>query len=442
MKKTTFLLLLNLVILGCQGTTPAPEPAPDDSTTMPLVCPAFVQASSGLPRTGEWRTHPSIGDVNGDGLGDIAVVARKGDGPKVFLSDGLGNWTAASEGLEYLAGFSCGIGTRLADLDTDGHLDLVVADHCKGVLVYRGDGGSTWTDASRGIPTNMQGFNDADVGDVDGDGILDIVALSGFSRGFLYLKGNPDLSWQVVRDTGLPATGGGFELRLVDLNGDDRLDVVTTFIPDTVDRRSAPPPPTKVWMQGPRGQFHPAGTFPTEGRFYGLTTWSRPDRPHTDILFGLAGARSGLYLFNALSGEEWADGGRIDEPWFGERPGGFVGLDTKDVNGDGCADLVVTEAESLRAWLALGDCKGQWNFCPEDTLPMDDPIGTGWGVAIGDLNGDGRMDIVAAFGAHQKGSVRAWFQVDGPDQMGSLAHEQGPEALRPPRGSGFPTPAP
>ena len=48
-------------------------------------------AFDGLPPDGEFRSHPSIGDVNGDGLGDIVALPRKGPGPRVFLGDGLGH---------------------------------------------------------------------------------------------------------------------------------------------------------------------------------------------------------------------------------------------------------------------------------------------------------------------------------------------------------------
>ena len=91
-------LLAATAIIGCSGAPP-----PDDAAgrhDLP-VCPRFVAASAGLPEIGEWRTHPSIADVNLDGLGDISALARKGDGPRVFLSDGLGNWQDASDGLDF-----------------------------------------------------------------------------------------------------------------------------------------------------------------------------------------------------------------------------------------------------------------------------------------------------------------------------------------------------
>jgi hypothetical protein len=437
-----YFLILNvtaaLLATACgQGDVPAP---PEDVAPAP-GCPTFTPASAGLPEEGEWRTHPSVGDVNGDGLDDIAAVARKAYGPKVFLSDGLGGWTEASEGLKYETGRSCGIGTRLADLDGDGWLDLVVADHCKGVLVFRGDGGTTWVEDSRGIPRNLDGFNDADVGDVDGDGRLDIVAVSGFTRGFLVLQGQADGSWRVIPNTGLPETGGGFELSLTDINGDTRLDVLVTFNLMSSDRRGEPSPPAKVWLQAEDGRFRPATGFTDEGRFFGLARGvPRPDIGQ-ELLFSLVGARAGIRAVHSQNGLEWTEYGRIDEATFGTYPGGFVGLETADIDGDGCTDLVTTDGKRMGIWMALGDCHGGWTFCPAETFPLEESLAPGWGVATGDLNGDGRTDVVAAFGLANTGGLKAWLQADpAPDVSVNQGH--GPDELRPSRGFGEPVPAP
>lgn len=439
MSRIWSLLLLGATLHGCSG----PQEPITDATDDPIpVCPEFVLAAGGLPDTGEWRTHPAIGDVDGDGLGDIAALARKASGPRVFLSDGLGNWTEASEGLEYDKSFSCGVGTRLVDLNRDGLLDLVVADHCTGVSVYRGDGGQVWKKASLGIPRNLEGFNDADAGDLDGDGILDIVAVSAFSRGFLVLKGQPDGTWKVRRDTGLPQTGAGWQLMLTDMNGDRLLDVVCTFNPVTTDRRNAPPPPAKVWLQDASGKFRPAAGFPHEGRFFGVATWPRPGRATPDLVFALSGYHAGLHLYESSSGDSWTEVGRIDEPWFVDRQPGFAGVRILDLNGDGCMDLLANEGSTQRVLLALGDCEGSWHLCPEETFPLVNPVGFGWGLAAGDLNGDGRADVVSGYGT-KDGGLKAWFQVDPASAVvaASRAQGQGLSASSPARGSGVdPTP--
>lgn len=396
------------IACGPAGDTAPSAPVPSPSS--PPACPSFVSASAGLPETGEWRSHPAIGDVNGDGLGDLAALARKGDGPSVFLGDGLGSWTEASAGLKYARSFSCGIGTRLVDIDGDGWTDLVAADHCRGVKVYRGDGGTSWTDASAGIPENVEGFNDADVADLDGDGRLDIVAISAFSRGFLVLKGRARGGWEVAGDTGLPEIGSGFEVEVIDADGDGRLDIVASFNPASVERRSEPPPPAKVWLGQPDGRFLPGRSFPAEGRYFGLATLERGDLPGVDLVFGLTGVRAGVWVYDLGESGEWIERGPLDAEWIeGPRPG-FIGVHAADVDADGCSDLLLGGGRPMRVWLALGDCGGGFRICPETTFPTAPPVTTIWGVTAGDLNGDGRLDVAAASGSDGGGGLRAWFQ--------------------------------
>jgi hypothetical protein len=413
---------LGLALAACAApaTAPTPEPAPEaeSAPTDAPTCPSFTLASTGLPETGEWRSHPAIGDVNGDGLGDIAALARKGDGPVVFLGDGLGGWKDASSGLKFPRGFSCGIGTRFADFDLDGKTDLAIADHCRGVRVYRGDGGTSWRDASEGIPENVEGFNDVDAGDIDGDGILDLVGVSAFSRGFLVLRGRTGGAFEVVWDSGLPEVGSGFEIELTDADGDGRLDVVASFNPVTSEQRVSPPPPAKVWLQGPDGRFRPAQTFTVDGRYFGVATVARRDRAALDVYAGLTGTRAGLWGYEPADTGGWTERGPLDDDWFEKPRPGFLGVEAADVDADGCTDLLLGGGRPMGVWLALGDCAGGWRPCPEATLPHTDRMSTVWGVTAGDLNGDGRTDVVAAFGAATRGAIRAWLQ-SGPARRAS-----------------------
>lgn len=435
------ILLLLLVCATCPRCSSSEPAADSHQTGTDLICPSFVLASDGLPQTGEWRSHLSVGDVNGDSLGDIAALARKDKGPRVFLSDGLGHWTEASTGLNYGGGFSCGVGTRFADVNQDGLLDLVVADHCAGVRVFHGDGGHTWKDASRGVPRNVEGVNDADVGDLDGDGLLDIVALSAFHSGFMVLQGRPNGHWAPVEGSGLPVTGSGWRVELIDVNRDSRLDVVTSFNPASSDSRSAPAPPAKVWLQSAPFQFQPATGFTEEGRWFGVATLARSDGSPPDLFFGLFGYHAGLYVYQSASGDQWTNLGRIDEPWFSERIKGFTGIEVADLNRDGCQDLVILEATRRVIWVALGDCQDRWHLCPIDTVPDSALPVQGWGLTTGDLNGDGLPDLAAAYGSRSRGSLRAWFQLKSAGAK-KPAQGQGLVASKYVRGSGATAPEP
>jgi hypothetical protein len=92
---------------------------------------------------------------------------------------------------------------------------------------------------------------------------------------------------------------------------------------------------------------------------------------------------------------------------FGDGKGGFrkgrVPLRTvlpwsvavADVNGDGKPDLVVTHAERSELTVLLGDGKG--GFTEVTGSPFD--LGrAAWHVAVADVDGDGKPDVVAAAG--------------------------------------------
>lgn len=405
--QTWFLSLATATVLAC-----GPAPPGDDPSSSTATCPTFLPAPEGLPDSGEWRTHPSIGDIDEDGLNDVVGLPRKGGGPQAFLSDGLGGWRPGSEGLAYEHGFSCGVGTRLHDVNRDGHLDLVLADHCKGVLVYHGNGDGTWETAGRGIPTNMEGFNDAAVGDLDGDSLPEIVAISAFTRGFLVVTMRPDGTWRVVPDTGLPPTGSGWQVEIEDVNADGRPDVLTTFSPVSTDRRHEPSPPAKVWLQDAGMTFRPATGFSSEGRYFGIASVPRAGSSIPDIVMGVYGYRAGLYLYESEDGEHWSEVARIDDAWFAGVHKGFSGVRVADVNLDGCPDVIANEGTSIHALVGVGNCEREWSLCPpERTVPRleGDPIG--WGLAVGDVNGDGRPDLVSGLGT-AAGRLGVWQQVD------------------------------
>jgi len=66
-----------------------------------------------------------------------------------------------------------------------------------------------------------------------------------------------------------------------------------------------------------------------------------------------------------------------------------------DVNNDGKPDLVVPHADDSRVTVLLGDGKG--GFAPAPGSPVD--LGSrAWAVAVADIDGDGKADLVAATG--------------------------------------------
>jgi hypothetical protein len=105
-----------------------------------------------------------LGDVNHDGHPDIVIDGTSAgknqpNGPEVYLGDGRGGWKASSVGLKVLKYASAGI--ELGDLGGDGNLDIVAAGNITGdvqdgygLFWFRGDGKGGWRLVKdSGLPT-------------------------------------------------------------------------------------------------------------------------------------------------------------------------------------------------------------------------------------------------------------------------------------------------
>ncbi len=225
--------------------------------------------------------HVEAIDLDNDGHKDL-LVADLGNffptddrvGRVVWLrNDGKGNFNAVT----LLEGVGRVADVRTADFNGDGKLDLVVAVfgwHRTGEILYLENHTTDWSrpNFTRQVLDRRPGAIHVPIGDIDGDGKPDIVAL--MSQEFetvvaLLNQGDGRFQAKMIFEAPHPAYGSS-GIQLVDLNGDDRLDVLYSN-GDILDRPYLLKPYHGVrWLEN-RGRF-PFVSHPLAGLYGAMRT--------------------------------------------------------------------------------------------------------------------------------------------------------------------------
>jgi hypothetical protein len=152
----------------------------------------WTQSSSGLPD--RRMSGVSAADWNKDGSVDLVLSAyNAGSGNGVYAYENTGGgagWRSASSGLPDDGDY---IENAVGDLDGDGNADILTAGSYGGeygIHAYYGDGSGSWAESSPGFPDNVQ-YVGVDLGDVDGDGTLDLAVGKRTRGGGLEVWKNP-----------------------------------------------------------------------------------------------------------------------------------------------------------------------------------------------------------------------------------------------------------
>ncbi len=394
--RLVFSCLVLVALFGCVAsaqTTASSQP--------PVFLPPLAYESGG-----DTSFSVAIGDLNGDGKPDLVVANRcatSGDCRSgmvgVLLGNGDGTFQPA---VSYRSGGQYALAVAVADVTGDGKLDVITANQCVsprycfngsvGVLIGNGDGSfvGVWS-----YPSGGWYADSVAVGDVNGDGYADLVVgnlcisaghCGNGTVGVLLGNGQGNFQRAVYGSGGKSVRA----LALGDVNGDGAPDVLF-----------ANEGPVSVLLGNGDGTFQTAVSYASGGgglRSIAVADVSGDGKP--DLLVA-SSCRGVSDCSSGGVGVLLGNGDGTFQPGVTYSSGALYGrgVAVGDVNVDGYPDVVVASqfgpTDETRA-LAIGVLLGNGDGTFQPAISLDS--GAHWprAVAVGDVNKDGKPDIIVA----------------------------------------------
>ncbi len=238
--RTACLPLSIIALLGCATARPPAPPAQPVAPDPPPAVLLLTPANEGLTKEGLWRENMALADINGDGFVDIITPPTRGESaqPNIFLGDGTGRWMEWAEARFPRLPLAYG-GVAVGDLDGDGLQDIVLACHEGRIYALFQVRSGEFESRSDGMPDPTLFSSRAVIlADFDGDGRPEIAALNEsptyLNVSKLNLIRQKVLGFDGTKWTEWSVTGGkgenmafGNSLVAGDFNGDGRPDFAT-----------------------------------------------------------------------------------------------------------------------------------------------------------------------------------------------------------------------
>jgi FG-GAP-like repeat len=334
-----------------------------------------------------------IGDMNNDGSPDLVVGSGKS--VAVWICNGAESRSgpcrpSAASTVQVPDSPS---EMALGDVNGDGNLDVAVANHDSyNVALLTGDGKGALALA----PTSPIVMRDGqqphthglDIGDLNGDGKLDLITVNNAHNDVSIASGDGKGGFTRAPGSPFPVGPSPYPLALGDVNGDGRLDIVATASA-TGPLRAQQLPLSRaltLLLADERGGFRPSqlplrtvtpwfvaiGDVNADGKADIVAT--HHEQRMLTVLLG-----DGRGAFTEASGSPFDCGHNLF----------YVAI--VDANRDRKPDVVAVSGDALR--VMLGDGRG--SFAPSRHPPP--PTGRrAWRLTTGDMNRDGKPDVVTS----------------------------------------------
>lgn len=313
------------------------------------------------------RRFPWGADLDDDGDGRLSFLFGGSDHDDTDASGYVNGGDGTFDGPTYVSTGMGPTGLFLADFDNDSILDVVTSNQNDDTAtIIFGDGTGVPMDPVLTLAVAGSGGSDAVAGDFDEDGLLDVVA--GTSNTLFLNTGNRSFG------AGIPLGSYGYRNKVLDVNGDDHLDLVGANYDDGII----------VLLGNGDGTF---GDPIYSGAGVGsqdiaVTHFDDDGLWDAVVVTYEGGGPSNLAVFLG-NGD-----GTFQDPVMKLLPNYAWQVATGDLDGDGHADVIASDSIQDKLYVTLGD--GSGGLADATTYTVDDVER----MAIADFNGDTVPDLV------------------------------------------------
>jgi hypothetical protein len=362
-----------------------------------------------FPQPIKWVPSDAMGiaaaDVNNDGHMDLVVPGKDFHEIRIHLGNGDGSFTT----LDDFFSDDGPIDAAVADFDNDGNPDLALAKLDGALSILMGNGDGTFGPETDYAPGPYAQLYSVSVGDFNGDDVPDLLGMGASGEGGLAFLNNRDGTFEAFEVPGETYFAG-----VADFDGDDLDDYAYPDQAGTVE----------VHLSNGNGGFSgpwsfPVGDFPRAVTAGDVSGDGIPD---------LVVANTESNDISVLLGSGDGTFGTEQRYWLGVPPDEllqpwYIVID--DLDGDGLQDLVVANwwsgypKPSLS--LLYGTGAGQFT----EAVTGDRMGGRAHKIAIADFDEDGAKDVVRP---RMDGSWVSWIFGDGHGTFVTNRHEAAGES--------------